>query len=167
MDLWVNRPELAGAVEATASTGGQIMPPIMGAGAFIMAELLSIPYVAVIKAALIPAVLYFLSVLFGIHFEAKRIKLGKPPKELISSLNVVSLFSFLVPLAVLIIMLVFNYIPMYAAFWAVVSSAIFYLCLIKPGLFTDIIGIGLAVVVILLQIVGIRRAAREQKTASQ
>lgn len=121
------RPSLAGAVEATASTGGQIMPPIMGAGAFIMAELLSIPYVAVIKAAIIPAVLYFLSAFMGIHFEAKRIKLGKPPKELISSLNIVSLFSFLVPLAVLIILLVLNYTPMYAAFWAVVSSAIFYL----------------------------------------
>ena len=63
-------PEFAAAVEATASTGGAIMPPIMGSTAFIMAEMLGIPYTAVAKAALIPAILYFLAVLFGVDIYA-------------------------------------------------------------------------------------------------
>ncbi len=68
------RPQVAGAVEATASTGGQIMPPIMGAGAFIMAEITGIPYTELIVAAIIPAVLYFLCVYLNVHLEA--VKLG-------------------------------------------------------------------------------------------
>src|SRR3546814_8597314 len=66
------RPAFAGAVEAVASTGGQIMPPIMGAAAFVMAEFLGIPYLQVAMYALIPAVLYFLAVFMAVHFEAKR-----------------------------------------------------------------------------------------------
>lgn len=121
------RPELAGAIEATASTGGQIMPPVMGAGAFIMAEILGIPYLDVVKAAAIPAILYFLCAFFGIHFEAKRLKLGKPPKEFISPLTFRSFLSFLIPIALLIIMLILYYTPMYSAFWAVISSICFFL----------------------------------------
>src|SRR3546814_2552409 len=66
------RPAFAGAVEAVASTGGQIMPPIMGAAAFVMAEFLGIPYLQVAMYALIQAVLYFLAVFMAVHFEAKR-----------------------------------------------------------------------------------------------
>src|SRR3546814_16349309 len=66
------RPAFAGAVEAVASTGGQIMPPIMGAAAFVMAEFLGIPYLQVAMYALIPAVLYFLAVFMAVHFVAKR-----------------------------------------------------------------------------------------------
>lgn len=120
-------PELAGAIEATASTGGQIMPPVMGAGAFIMAEILSIPYLEVIKAAAIPAVLYFLGAYFGVHFEAKRIRLGKPPKELISSLTFRPFLSFLIPVAILLILLIENYTPMYSAFWAVIAGMGFFI----------------------------------------
>lgn len=69
------KPEFAGAVEATASTGGQIMPPIMGAAAFLMAEFLGIKYNQVIKAAIIPACLYFIGVFAGVHFEAKKLNL--------------------------------------------------------------------------------------------
>ncbi len=77
------KPEFAGAVEATASTGGQIMPPIMGAAAFLMSEFLGIKYTEVVKAALIPACLYFMGVFAGVHFEAKKLGLkGMPKNEL-------------------------------------------------------------------------------------
>ena len=66
------RPQSAGAIEAAASTGGQIMPPIMGAGAFIMAEITGIPYTDLVIAALIPAILYFASIFFMVDFEASR-----------------------------------------------------------------------------------------------
>lgn len=77
------RPEFAGAVEAVASTGGQIMPPIMGAAAFVMAEFMGTSYLAVVKLAAIPALLYFAAVFFAIHFEAKRMNMrGLPANEL-------------------------------------------------------------------------------------
>ena len=66
------RPEFAGAVEASASTGGQLMPPIMGAAAFLMAESLGIPYMEVAKAAIIPAILYFTGIFIMVHLEAKK-----------------------------------------------------------------------------------------------
>ncbi len=77
------KPEFAGAVEAAASTGGQIMPPIMGAAAFLMAEYLNVPYLDVAKAAAIPALLYFCGIFAGVHFEAKKLGLrGLSRKEL-------------------------------------------------------------------------------------
>jgi TRAP transporter 4TM/12TM fusion protein len=76
------RPAFAAAVEAVASTGGQIMPPIMGAAAFVMAEFLAVSYFQVTIWALIPAVLYYLAVFFAVHFEAKRVGLlGLPDAE--------------------------------------------------------------------------------------
>jgi hypothetical protein len=66
------RPEFAGAVEAAASTGGQIMPPVMGAAAFLMSEFINVPYIEIAKAAAIPACLYFLGIFIEVHFEAKR-----------------------------------------------------------------------------------------------
>src|SRR5688500_9141797 len=74
------RPQFAAAVEATASTGGQIMPPVMGAGAFVMAEFLAVPYAQVALWALIPAILYYVAVFFAVHFEAKRYGLHGVPK---------------------------------------------------------------------------------------
>jgi TRAP transporter 4TM/12TM fusion protein len=77
------RPPFAAAVEAVASTGGQLMPPIMGAAAFVMAEFLAVPYAQVALWALVPALLYYLAVFFAVHFEAKRYKLlGVPANEL-------------------------------------------------------------------------------------
>ncbi len=77
------KAEFAGAVEAAASTGGQIMPPIMGAAAFLMAEYLNVPYLDVAKAAAIPALLYFCGIFAGVHFEAKKLGLrGLSRKEL-------------------------------------------------------------------------------------
>jgi TRAP transporter 4TM/12TM fusion protein len=77
------RPPFAAAVEAVASTGGQLMPPIMGAAAFVMAEFLAVPYAQIAVWAIVPAFLYYLSVFFAVHFEAKRYKLaGVPAAEL-------------------------------------------------------------------------------------
>jgi TRAP transporter 4TM/12TM fusion protein len=75
------RPPFAAAVEAVASTGGQIMPPIMGAAAFVMAEFLSVPYAQVALWAVVPAILYYVAVFFAVHFEAKRYKLAGVPKS--------------------------------------------------------------------------------------
>ena len=74
------RPAFAGAVEAVASTGGQLMPPIMGAAAFVMAEFLGVSYLTVAALALLPALLYYLAVFMAVHFEAKRIGLVGVPK---------------------------------------------------------------------------------------
>jgi TRAP transporter 4TM/12TM fusion protein len=76
------KPHFAAAVESTASTGGQIMPPVMGAAAFVMAEFLAVPYLQVVVWALIPAILYYVAVFFAVHFEAKRVGLlGLPDAE--------------------------------------------------------------------------------------
>jgi len=75
------RPHFAAAVEATASTGGQIMPPVMGAAAFVMAEFLAVSYFQVTMWAIIPAILYYVAVFFAVHFEAKRYGLHGVPKN--------------------------------------------------------------------------------------
>ncbi len=75
------RPPFAAAVESVASTGGQIMPPIMGAAAFVMAEFLAVPYARVALWALVPALLYYVAVFFAVHFEAKRYKLAGVPRS--------------------------------------------------------------------------------------
>ncbi len=75
------RPPFAAAVESVASTGGQIMPPVMGAAAFVMAEFLSVPYAQVALWAVVPALLYYVAVFFAVHFEAKRYKLAGVPRE--------------------------------------------------------------------------------------
>lgn len=75
------RPSFAAAVEAVASTGGQIMPPVMGAAAFVMAEFLAVPYAQVALWALVPAVLYYIGVFFAVHFEAKRYGLAGVPRS--------------------------------------------------------------------------------------
>lgn len=103
-------PEFAAAVEATASTGGAIMPPIMGSTAFIMAEMPGIPYTAVAKAALIPAILYFLAVLFGVDiYAAKHGLKGIPRSQLPKVRSMLKQIYMLAPLIFLIFcMAVFN-----------------------------------------------------------
>jgi TRAP transporter 4TM/12TM fusion protein len=102
------KPEFAGAVEAAASTGGQLMPPIMGAAAFLMAEFLNVPYSQVVKAAAIPAVLYFIGIFAGVHFEAKKLGLrGVPRKDLISFWQIIKTEGVLfIPLLGIIVLLV-------------------------------------------------------------
>ena len=118
------RPHVAGAVEAAASTGGQLMPPIMGAGAFLMAEFTNTSYVYIIKIALVPAILYYLTVLFFVHFEAKKQGLVPTAKEDLPNLWVTLKdgLHFLIPVGILIYVLVKNYSPTMAGFIAVVST---------------------------------------------
>ncbi|MCB8836717.1 TRAP transporter permease [Aurantimonas sp. VKM B-3413] len=110
------RPAFAGGVEATASMGGQIMPPVMGAVAFIMAETLNVAYAEVVKAALIPAVLYFGSVFWMVHLEAgKRNLLGLKKSELPSARAALAKgWYLLLPLVVLVWLLFSGYTPLYA-----------------------------------------------------
>jgi TRAP transporter 4TM/12TM fusion protein len=110
------RPAFAGGVEATASMGGQIMPPVMGAVAFIMAETLDVPYATVVQAAVIPAVLYFLSAFWMVHLEAGRAGLvGLPPEQLPSPLRALKAKWYLIlPLAVLVALLFSGYTPLFA-----------------------------------------------------
>jgi len=116
------QPHFAAAVEATASTGGQIMPPVMGAAAFVMAEFTGLPYITVCKHALIPAVLYYLSVFMAIHFEAIRTNL-KGMIEDVPRMGLVFLSKghLLVPVAVILFMMFKGYTPMYASLFAIGS----------------------------------------------
>jgi len=117
------KPHFAGAVEAAASSGGQIMPPIMGAAAFIMADLLGIPYIAVCKAALIPAFLYFTCLFFSIDFEAAKTGIkGLDKKELPRLREVIPRIYLLLPLVILLIFLVLGYSAYRAAFMAILAT---------------------------------------------
>lgn len=111
------RPEFAGAVEAAASTGGQIMPPIMGAAAFLMAEFTNTPYIEIAKAAAIPACLYFFGIFIEVHFEAKRCGLkGMSRDQLPKFFQVLKERGHLfVPLIAIIYVLVEGYTPTFAA----------------------------------------------------
>ena len=111
------RPAFAGAVEAVASTGGQIMPPIMGAAAFVMAEFLGVAYIEVAKYALIPAVLYFGAVFVAVHFEARRVGMvGLPKKDLPSLSETLKNHGHLfIPLVVIVAVLLSGYSAPFAA----------------------------------------------------
>jgi len=118
------KPEFAAAVEATASTGGQIMPPIMGAAAFLMAEITGIPYSNIVIAAFLPAALYFTGIFLMIHFEAKKLGLKGLSKEELP--NFWKLFFtkgyLLIPLVVIIYLMMSGSTPTMAAFWSIVSA---------------------------------------------
>ncbi|GAB1583621.1 TRAP transporter permease [Phyllobacterium phragmitis] len=110
------RPAFAGGVEAVASMGGQIMPPVMGAVAFIMAETLNVPYIEVVKAAIIPAILYFITVFVMVHLEAGRLGLaGLPKSQCPSALGALRQSWYLIlPLAALVWLLFSGYTPLFA-----------------------------------------------------
>jgi len=117
------RPVFAGAVESVASTGGQFMPPVMGAGAFIMAEMLGISYLRVCMAAAIPAILYYFALLYMVHMEALRKGLKGLPREELPKLGPVLKEGgyLLLPAPFLVVLLVMGYSPMKAGFWAIVA----------------------------------------------
>lgn len=119
------QPHFAGAVEATASTGGQIMPPVMGAAAFVMAEFTGLPYLTVCKHALIPAILYYLSVFMAIHFEALRTNL-RGLLEDVPKLGSVLLSRghLMLPVLVILYLMFKGYTPMYASLLATASVII-------------------------------------------
>lgn len=118
------KPEFAGAVEAASSTGGQLMPPIMGAAAFLMAEFIGVPYITVVKAAVIPAVLYFTGIWIGVHLEARKNGLKGIPRDLLPRLG--PLFAekghLALPLLAIVYLLVTGFTPMKAALWAILLA---------------------------------------------
>jgi len=111
------RPAFAGAVEAVASTGGQLMPPIMGAAAFVMAEFLGVSYLTVAGFALLPAVLYYVAVFMAVHFEAKRIGLVGLPKADLPRLRTVLVERghLFLPLVVIVVVLLVGYSAAFSA----------------------------------------------------
>ena len=120
------RGEFAGAVEAAASTGGQLMPPIMGAAAFLMAESVGLPYITVVKAAIIPALLYFAGIFITVHLEAHKLGLKGLPKEEIPRFFPLFLSRgyMILPLAVIIFFLCSGKTATYSALMGIVSIII-------------------------------------------
>ena len=112
-------PEFAGAVEAASSTGGQIMPPIMGAAAFLMAEMVGVEYSKIIVRAILPAFLYFLGIFLGVHFKAKKLGLkGLPREELPKWKILLPQIYLILPLVVLVYMIMIGFTMATAAVYA-------------------------------------------------
>ena len=122
-------PVFAGAVEATSSMGGQIMPPVMGAVAFIMAETLNVPYVTIVQAAIVPAILYYLTAFWMVHLEAGRANLlGLPKEDCPNPWEAMRRKWYLVlPLAVLVFMLFNGFTPMFAGIVGLALTAVLIL----------------------------------------
>lgn len=116
-------PKFAGGVEAAASTGGQLMPPIMGAGAFVMASFTQIPYETIVSVAALPALLYFLTVAFFIRIEARKQNLPPLPSDgqTIGTAFKEGGASFVIPIAILIGMLVAGFTPSFAAVFGIIA----------------------------------------------
>jgi TRAP transporter 4TM/12TM fusion protein len=126
------KPHFAGAVEAVASTGGQIMPPVMGAGAFVMAALLGVPFNTIMIAAMLPALLYYGTVLLMVHLTALRDGLkGLPADELPSIKSVMKKLYMMSPIVLLVYMLLAGYTPMYGAIAGI--SLAWAVSLFNPG----------------------------------
>lgn len=117
------RPHVAGAIEPAASIGGMFMPPIMGAGGFIMAELTNTPYVKIMLISIFPAILYFLSVFTMIHFEAKKLNIQGLTLDDMPSPSAIFRRHWYkcLPLVIIVVMMLFGYSPGNAAFWATLS----------------------------------------------
>ena len=117
---------LAGGVEAAASAGGQITPPIMGAAAFVMAEFLEVPYTTVVLAAIVPAAMHYIGVISIVHFQARRLGLkGLPPEEIPNVWRVLARgWPTAVPLVALIYVLFSGYSPHMAAFWGITMALV-------------------------------------------
>ena len=123
----------AGAVEASASCGGQVTPPIMGASAFVMAEMLGIPYNEIILIAIIPAAFHYLAILLMVHLEAQRLGLKGMPADRIPQFKEVFARSWhlFIPLGAMVTLLLMQYTPFLAAFWGIILTIVFsYLPLI-------------------------------------
>jgi TRAP transporter 4TM/12TM fusion protein len=123
------RPYFAGAIEAAASTGGQLMPPVMGAGAFILATWTNIPYLDVAIAAIIPSLLYYGALIAAIHFRAGRMGLEPAADE--DTEPVLERLHLLLPLAIIVVLLAMGRSPMRAAFWGVASALV--MAVVRPA----------------------------------
>jgi len=121
------KPEFAGAVEATASTGGQIMPPIMGATAFIMAQMMNVPYSEVVLAAFVPAILFYLAELLMVDFEAAKTNMTGLPKDSLPDIKKVlaSGWHFVVPFIIMLyVLFVMKFSAQHAALYAIISMVV-------------------------------------------
>ncbi|MCQ2592532.1 MAG: TRAP transporter permease [Treponema sp.] len=118
--------EFAGAVEAAASTGGQLMPPIMGAAAFLMSESLGLPYLTIVKAAIIPAILYFTGIFITVHLEAKKLGLKGLPKEQLPKFLPLFLRKgyMILPLIIIIYFLCAGFTAVFAALMGIISCVL-------------------------------------------
>lgn len=118
------KPEFAAATEASASTGGQIMPPLMGAAAFIMMEYVGVPYSTIMLAALVPAILYFTGIFIGTHFEAKQLKILGLPKAQLPDFKKLMLKNgfMLLPLIIIVVTIVVGFTPQRAALMGIVAA---------------------------------------------
>jgi len=128
---------IAGAVEAAASTGGQLMPPVMGAGAFIMADITGVPYASVIKQAIIPALIYFIGVFSSVYFYVKKANVPKTDPALIPPMETVlrDLYLLLSFLVVLVLILK-GYSPMHTALVAIGFATALIILRIKNSIRT-------------------------------
>ena len=149
------KPEFAGAVEAAASTGGQIMPPIMGAAAFLMAEYVGVPYSNIIVRAVLPAVLYFTGIFIVVHLEAKRLGLKGIAKEQLPRLGVLLRDSFLLlPLVILVYLVASNTNTMaFAAAVAILFAVI--VANLKRDIILSVIGLAALAAYVFLPLPGI------------
>ncbi len=118
------RPEIAGAIEATASCGGPLMPPIMGAGAFIMAELTGVPYQKIIVAAALPAILYYLSIMATVHWEALKHGIGTMKAELPSMASLARRALLFTPFVTVVYFLEKGYSPSKAALYSLLTAVV-------------------------------------------
>ncbi|MBW5470891.1 TRAP transporter fused permease subunit [Brevibacillus formosus] len=119
------RSEFAAAVEASSSTGGQIMPPVMGAAAFLMAEFIGVPYLEIAKSAILPAILFFVGIWIMTHFEAKRLGLrGLSKEELPNKKEVLKKMYLLLPIVIIITALMMNISAERAAIIGIVSTIV-------------------------------------------
>lgn len=120
------KPEFAGGTEAAASTGGQIMPPMMGAAAFIMMEYLGVSYATIMLAALVPAILYFTGIFLGTHFEAKKLGILGLPKSKLPIFKDLMIKNgyMLIPLIVIIVTIISGFTPQRAALFGILSAFI-------------------------------------------
>ena len=122
------RPHVAGAIEAAASTGGQIMPPIMGAVAFLMAEFTQIPYLTIVTVATGPIILYYITLMAFIHFEAKKHNIGQMKDHHIPSARTVCRegWHFFVAIMVIIVIMAFGYSPGMSALGGIITLIVIH-----------------------------------------
>lgn len=117
------RPVFAAGIEAAASVGGPLVPPVMGAAAFIMSEMIAVPYSAIIVAAAMGAALYYVNILAAVHYESKKLGIGAIPRHMLPSLSDLARDAHLVlPLALLVTMMMMRFSPYLAAFWSTIAT---------------------------------------------
>ncbi len=117
------RPVFAAGIESAASVGGPLMPPVMGAAAFIMSESIGVAYSAIIVAAAMGAILYYVNIFAAVHFESKRLGIGAIPKAELPTLAMLGRDAHLiVPLVLLVTLMMLRYSPYFAAFWSTIAT---------------------------------------------